>query len=471
MAIDKTLIKEHYNKLALKRDSWIKRNEFYHSEIVRYYKFQVQENSSVLELGCGTGDLLNALNPSRGVGVDISEESVRIAKERFPNLDFICADAEEFSTNEKFDYIIISGTLGQIEDIQCFLKKISAFATHDTRIIIDYYNHLWESVLVMTERWGMKMPETIHNWLSLDDIGNFLQISGYEVIKNDFFMLVPKYIPILTPLFNKIISKLPILRRLCLMQFVVARLDVGPDNIENLTASVVLTCRDERDNIEPIVKRIPKIGNHTEIIFVEGHSKDGTRQEINKMIEKYPDKDIKLLVQDGIGQGDAFRKGFDNAKGDFILWLEADLTTPPEELSKLWDAYISGSCEYANGTRLIYKMEETAMPVLNFIGNRFFGNLFSWLLDQRFTDSLCGLKGISKRNYRRIRKEINYFGDFDPFGDFELIFGVIKNNLKVADIPVKYYPRQYGKTKTKLFKHGFLLLKMSWIAFKKFKMF
>lgn len=255
------------------------------------------------------------------------------------------------------------------------------------------------------------------------------------------------------------------------MKFVVARLDLPPDNRGNLTNSVVITCRDEKENIEPLVKRIPQMGKHTEIIFVEGHSQDGTKEEIRGAIEKYPDKDIKLLIQDGIGQGDAFRKGFDQAKGDFIFWLEADLTTPPEELTKFWNAYISGRCEYANGTRLVYKMQKSAMPVINFLGNRFFGNLFTWLLKQRFTDTLCGLKAISKRNYLKIRKEIDYFGDFDPFGDFELIFGVIKNNLKVADIPVKYYPRQYGQTKTKVFGHGILLLKMSWIAFKKFKLF
>jgi len=255
------------------------------------------------------------------------------------------------------------------------------------------------------------------------------------------------------------------------MKLVVARLDSPPDNVDNLINSVVITCRDEKENIEPLVERIPQMGKHTEIIFVEGHSKDGTKEEIKRVIEKYPHKDIKLLIQGGIGQGDAFRKGFDHAKGDFVFWLEADLTTPPEELTKFWDAYISGRCEYANGTRLVYKMQKSAMPVVNFLGNRFFGNLFTWLLKQRFTDTLCGLKALSKRNYLKIRKEINYFGDFDPFGDFELIFGVIKNNLKVADIPVKYYPRQYGQTKTKVFRHGILLLKMSWIAFKKFKLF
>lgn len=471
MSIDKNKIKEHYDSQASMRQVWIKKNSYYYSQMLRYYKFIVQEDSSVLELGCGNGYLLNALKPSRGLGVDISSEMVRQAKSEYPHLEFICSDIEDFQVHEKFDYIIISGTLGFVEDIQKLLKRIQEFANPGTRIIIDYYNHLWESAIILGTKLGVKMPETIHNWLTLDDIENFLHIGGYEVIKNERFILLPFKIPLITAAINKFIAKLPLIKLFCLSSLVVARPQRRPGSPEDLSSSVVITCRDERDNIEPLVKKIPDMGKHTEIIFVEGHSVDGTRQEIKRVIVEYPDKDIKLFIQDGIGQGDAFRKGFDKANGDFVLWLEADLTTPPEELWKFWDAYVSGRCEYANGTRLVYRLDKQAMPVINFIGNRFFGNLFTWLLRQRFTDSLCGLKGVSKKDYLKIRKDFKYFGNFDPFGDFELIFGVIKNNLKVSDIPVRYYPRKYGKTKTKPFRHGLLLLKMSWIALKKFKLF
>lgn len=469
--MQKEVIKQHYNNSAPERDYWRNKNKYYYDRIIRHYKFQIPEESTILELGCGTGDLLAALKPSRAVGVDFSEEMIKIAKEKYPEFEFYCEDVETFNIVGVFDYIIISGTLGQTEDIQNFLKRIVSFANSDTRVIIDYYNHLWEPILTFAEKLRLKMPEPIHNWLSLEDIENFLNITGYEIIKHDFSLLFPKNILILTPFLNKFLSKFTIIRRFCLLQFVVARPLVSPDNYKNLTSSVVITCRDEKENIEPLVERIPQLGKNTEIIFVEGHSKDRTREEIQRIIEKYPQKTIRLLVQDGIGQKDAYRKGFDQAKGDFILWLEADLTTPPEELSKFWDAYITGRCEFANGTRLVYKMAKGVMPLLNFLGNRFFGNLITWLLERRFTDTLCGLKAISRRNYLRIRKQLDFFGDFDPFGDFELIFGAVKNNLKVVDIPVKYNPRKYGQTKTKPLKHGCLLLKASWAAFKKFKLF
>ncbi|MCK4521223.1 MAG: glycosyltransferase [Nanoarchaeota archaeon] len=469
-------LKIHYDSLAKRRYKWIRRNKFYHKEILRYYRFLIPKHSSILELGCGTGNLIGNLFPSYGIGVDISEEMLKIAKQKYPYINFICQDIEEFSSNKKFDYIIISGTLNSVRDIQRLLQRISKMATHDTRIIINCYNQLWNPIIRLSQKSGLKMPEIIFNWLSIDDVENFFNISGYQVIKKDFFLLFPKYIPIITTIFNKFIGKLPLIRHLSLEQFVIARLNKPPENTSKLTTSVVITCRDEEGNIEGLVKRIPEMGKHTEIIFVEGHSKDNTVGKIKEMIKKYPKKDIKLLKQKGIGQGDAFRMGFDHAKGDFVCWLEADLTTPPEEISLFWDAYIKGKGDYINGSRFVYKMEKNSMPFFNYIGNRFFGNLFTAILGQRFTDTLCGFKAISKKNYLKIRNNIDHFGDFDPFGDFELIFGAIKNNLQVIEIPVHYRPREYGHSKAygqtikSFLKHVFLLLRMSWISFKKFKL-
>jgi glycosyltransferase involved in cell wall biosynthesis len=290
-------------------------------------------------------------------------------------------------------------------------------------------------------------------------------------------MLVPIRIPIISKLVNKLFAHIPIIRRFTLTQCVIARPLKAPDNSEELTSSVILTCRDEAENIEGLVTRIPQMGKHTEIIFVEGHSKDNTVAQIQEMMKKYPQKDIKLYKQSGVGQGDAFRLGFDKARGDLLCWLEADLTIDPSEIGLFWDAYVSGRGEYINGTRMIYQMEKKSMPFLNFLGNRFFGNIFTPLLGQRFTDTLCGFKAVSKKNYRKIQKNMDYFGDFDPFGDFQLIFGAVKNGLKVAEIPVHYRPRQYGSSKAygksflSFLKHAWLLIKMSWIAFIKFALF
>jgi hypothetical protein len=434
----------------------------------------IPKNACVLELGCATGDLIGNLFPSRGVGVDISDEMITAAREKYPSIEFVCENAESYETDKVFDYIILSGIAGSIENIQVLLEKARKWSTPDTRIFIDFYNPLWYPLIKLGEKTGLKMPEMTRNWLSVDDLENFLYISGYQVIKRKYLMFFPKYIPLITYILNKFIGNLPLIRRLSLNNIVVARPANPLPDADKKKCSVVITCRDEEGNIEGLVTRMPRMGSNTEIIFVEGHSKDNTVSRIEEMIRKYPDKDIKMLKQKGIGQGDAFRYGFDEAKGDFVIWLEADLTTPPEEAIHFWNAYINNQGEYVNGSRFIYKMERSAMPLFNFLGNRFFGILFTTLLKQRFTDTLCGFKAISKKNYLKIREQIDYFGDFDPFGDFELIFGAIKNNLKVAEIPVHYQPRQYGESKAygqsffSFMKHAWLLVRMSYIAFKKF---
>lgn len=435
----------------------------------------ILKKSRILELGCGNGDLIGKLDPGYGVGVDISDKMIEIAKTNNPEINFICQDIEEFETNEEFDYIILSGTLTNVENIQVLMQKIYKIATPDTRIIIDYYNELWRPIISFGKKVGLKSPEIINNWLSIDDIANFLYISKFQVIRHKFFLLFPVYIPVISFLINKIIGNLPIIRRFSLSQILVSRKFCPPDNKENLSISVVYTVRDEEGNIEELIKRTPQVGRHTELIFVEGHSKDKTVEKIQECIIKYPQKDIKLYKQKDIGQKDAYRLGFDKANGDFICWLEADLTTPPEQIKLLWDVYISGQGEYINGSRFVYKIGKKSMPFLNMMGNRFFGNLFTILLGQRFTDTLCGFKAISKKNYLKIRNNIDYFGDFDPFGDFELIFNVIKLNLKVAEVPVHYQERTYGESKAygkttfSFLKHALLLFKMSWIAFIKFK--
>ena len=467
-------LRTFYNKIAGNRKKYYNRNRFYHRSILKFYRMCIHADSKVLELGCATGDLIGNLRPSMGVGVDISDEMTGIAQSKYPGIQFICKNAEEFETETRFDYIILSGIAGSLENIQVLLEKAQKWSGTDTRIFIDFYNPLWYPWIKLGEKTGLKMPEKTRNWLSVDDLENFLYISGYQVIKRKYLLFFPKYIPVITYILNNFIGNLPFLRRLSLNHIVVARPARPVENPEEKKCSVVITCRDEEGNIEGLVTRIPKMGRNTEIIFVEGHSRDNTVAQINEMIAKYPEKDIKMLKQKGIGQGDAFRYGFDEAEGDFVIWLEADLTTPPEEAIHFWNAYLKNQGEYVNGSRFIYKMERSAMPFFNFLGNRFFGILFTGLLKQRFTDTLCGFKAISKKNYLKIRKQIDFFGDFDPFGDFELIFGAIKNNLKVAEIPVHYQPRQYGESKAygqsffSFMKHAWLLIRMSYIAFKKF---
>jgi glycosyltransferase involved in cell wall biosynthesis len=235
------------------------------------------------------------------------------------------------------------------------------------------------------------------------------------------------------------------------------------------STTVVIPCRNEKGNIENAVIRLPQFCEDLEIIYVEGNSQDGTLDEINRVISAYPDKDIKVLVQDGLGKGDAVRKGFNHAHGDILMILDADLTVPPEDLTKFYKAITTGKGEYINGTRLVYPMDDQAMRFLNFWANRTFSIIFTWLLNQRLTDTLCGTKVLTKKNYDKIVDNRSYFGDFDPFGDFDLIFGATKLNLKMVEVPIRYTARSYGETQISRFRHGLLLLKMVVFAYKKLK--
>lgn len=462
-------IARRFDALAAKRQYWKDLNRYYYDEQEKYFRFLVSKGLSILELGCGTGDLLNMLKPKRGVGIDFSPQMLDIAKKQYPDLEFRQADIEQTEAwGETFDILILADVVGHLMDIEKTLRQLQIFCRADTRIIISYYNFLWEPILKMGEMSGLKMPQQHQNWLSSEDICNLLSLARFQVVKSESRLLFPKRIPWLSSFINRHLASLPGLRRLCLCQYIVAR-PIKQKEKREFTVTILIPCKNEKGNIEPAVKRIPAFGKHQEIIFVYGHSTDNTQEEIHKVIKAYPDKDIKFMVQDGQGKGDAVRKGFASAKGDILMILDADLTVPPEDLTKFYLAIVEDHGEFINGCRLVYPMEKQAMRLLNFLGNKFFSMMFTWILNQRFKDTLCGTKALFRADYEKIQAGRSYFGDFDPFGDFDLIFGAVKQNLKVVEVPIRYRERTYGQTNISRFRHGWLLLKMTIFAYRKIK--
>jgi len=458
---------------AEKRNYWIKKNSYFHSNDLAYLKFLVEKNKKILDLGCGTGSLLNSLEPSYGLGIDISQVSIDIAKKSFPNLDFLCGDIESNELldqiNEKFDFIVLSDTIGYLDDCQNTFNLLKKFCNDETRIIISYHSWRWEPLLKFAEKIKLRMPTVEMNFLSTEDTINFLNLADFELVKTEWRQLVPFKFFGIGPLINNYFATLPLIRKMSLRNYIVARPITNSDIKTKKSATVLIPCRNEEGNIENAVTRIPDFCDDLEIIFVEGGSQDNTSAKIKEVINKYNNLDIKFLTQDGKGKGNAVRKGFDIARGEILMILDADLTVPPEDLGKFYDLIVSGKGEFVNGTRLIYPMEHQAMRFLNFWANRAFSVIFSFLLNQRLTDTLCGTKVLSKSNYEKIMKNREYFGDFDPFGDFDLLFGASKLNLKIIEVPIRYLPRQFGETQISRFAHGWLLLKMVIFAFKKLK--
>ncbi len=465
----KEAIIKRFDALAQKRQYWKDRNRYYYDDQERYLRFLVPEGLSILELGCGTGDLLNALKPKRGVGIDFSPEMVRIAKTRYPELEFRQADMERLEDwGETFDILIIADVVGHLQDIEETFRGVRPFCRPETRIIVSYYNFLWEPILKMGEIFRLKMPQQYQNWLSSEDICNLLSLAQFQVVKAESRLLIPKKIPWLSSFINRYFASLPGIRRLCLCRYIVAR-PMKLREKKDFSTTILVPCRNEKGNIEAAITRIPSFGGHQEMIFVDGHSSDGTQAEIERVIKAYPDKDIKLMVQDGQGKGDAVRKGFAAARGDILMILDADLTMPPEDLPKFYRALAEDQGEFVNGCRLVYPMEKQAMRFLNLLGNKFFSIMFTWILNQRFKDTLCGTKTLFREDYKKIQDNRSYFGEFDPFGDFDLIFGAVKQNLKVVEVPIHYRERSYGVTNISRFRHGWLLLKMTVFAYRMIK--
>lgn len=461
-------LRDRFDNLADQREYWQKKARYYYESPQPYFRFLIPEGLKVLEVGCGLGDLLDVVKPSRGVGIDLSQRMVDLAKARHPDLEFHCMDAHELDLDEKFDIIIIADTIGHFHDVQQVLTRLKDCCHPHARLIINYYNFLWEPVLTLAEKLGLKMPQQAQNWLTPGDIDNLLYLSGFETVKVERRMLLPKRIPLVTTLCNGILANLPGLNRLCLCLYIVARPIPQPSR-KKPSVSIVIACRNEKGHIEDGIRRLPQFGSPQEIIFVDGHSTDGTQEEIKRVMKLFPERDICLLVQDGKGKGDAVRKGFATAKGDILMILDADLTVPPEDLPKFYEAIASGKGEFINGCRLVYPMEKQAMRFLNMLGNKFFAMAFSWLLNQRIKDTLCGTKVLFKNDYERIVSGRKYFGDFDPFGDFDLLFGASKLSLKIIELPIRYRERTYGVTNISRFRHGWILLKMTVYAFFKLK--
>jgi SAM-dependent methyltransferase len=454
---------------------WQKRSSYFHKLDSDYLGFLIPPGQRVLALGCGAGDKLAGLKPSIGIGVDISPAKIKLASRKFPNLVFLLGDIEDrvlldsLVKQGPFDVIVLYDSLGVVNDIQTFLGGLKNLCGSSTRLVSVYSAYFWEPMLRLSEIVGLRKKHRRTTWLGMRDIENFFELSDFESVKREWRTLIPFKLLGVGPLVNKYIATLPFLRKMGFRHFIVARRKPF-DNFEDQSVTVVIPCRNEKRTVEEVVTRLPKLGNHTEIIFVEGHSTDGTWEEIQRVAQAYKHLDIHGYKQRGNGKGDAVREGFSRASGDILIILDADLTVLPEDLPKFYEAIRSGKGEYINGSRLIYAMEDEAMRLLNYIANQLFAKIFSFMLNQEFTDTLCGTKVISRKNYIRLTENRHYFGDFDPFGDFDLIFGATKLNLKIVEVPVRYKRRSYGITQISRFRHGLLLVKMVIFAYRKLKL-
>jgi len=457
----------YFDRFAADDERWRRRNSGYHGWITRLHQFQIPSDAKVLEIGCGSGDLLAALAPSVGVGVDISARMVDVARSRHPALRFEQVAGEQLELGETFDYIVLSDLLPYVHDLVALFDRVAAHSHSRTRIVIHSYSRLWRPVIRVAELLRLKPAKPILNWIVPEVIKNLLELADLDVVTETRRMLLPKRVPFLNLALNGFVGSIWPFTHLCVTYWVVVRPRSRDRPGERL--SIVCPCRNERGNIPNIIRRIPFGREESELVFVEGGSTDGTREEIETQIAAHPDLDLKLVAQPGRGKGDAVRAGFAVAQGDVLAILDGDLSVRPEDLPKFVRACAERRGDLVNGTRLVYDMEPGAMRFLNMLGNKLFRWFFKGITGQLVTDTLCGTKVLRRDDYLRLAAGRSYFGEFDPFGDFDLLLGAARLNMKIVDMPVRYQPRTYGSTNISRWRHGWLLLRMTAFAFWKFR--
>lgn len=440
-------VKSHFDAVAAGYDSYKMKNRYYHEQIRNFYCQAIPHGSRVLEVGCASGDLLAASKPSYGMGIDISGNMIKLASKKHPDMHFEHGDIFSLEPRQDFDYIILSNLLDYVEDLYLFFSRLRSWSRDDTKIIINNINPLWAPAIRFAAKLGLRTPDAKRNFVTLRDVCNILEVSGYDVSEKGFRLAIPVWIPIISNVINKIVPRIYVINNMSFVQYAVCRKRQEAPKRDSLSCSVVIPCHNEEGNIKECVQRVPTVGKFTEILVVDDGSTDRTA-EIAESIAK-DRKDVRVIrLEKNLGKGNAVRTGFENAKGDVLIILDADMAVMPEDMPKFFNAIADGAAEFVNGTRMVYPMEKEAMKFLNYLGNKTFGIMMSIIIGQRNTDTLCGTKALLKRHYRHIDMKDCKWGDFD------LLHGAARLRLKMVEMPVHYKKRTSGKSKMKAFRDG-----------------
>lgn len=460
----KAQLRAHFDAIASELPRWNQKNAYYYACLSRLLRTFIPPERTVCEIGCGTAELLDAVQPAMGAGIDCSPEVIRLARERYPKFTFYEGDIDAASPIAyAFDYVVCSDLVGYLDDIHASFKNFHALCSDRTRVIVTKYSRLWSPVLTLAAKLGLKQPHPFLNWISQRDVVRLLQLADFEIIHQGRRVLFPKYIPWFSAFVNRVLAALPLLNRLGVIEYVICRPVPRRMVDARFRVSVIVPTRNERGNIEPIVQRIPTLGSGTEILFVEGHSDDGTGAEIQRVIAAYEGKrNIRCVAQPGRGKWDAVRTGFAEARGDILMVLDADLSVDPAMLHTCYDVISARRGEFVFGSRLIYPMERDAMQPLNTFMNRRFGAAVARVTGQHVTDAFCGTKVLFRRDFEQMPTLPPRWEQLDRYGDLTLFYGAAALSLKMVEVPVHYRARRYGSSKMLRFREGWRFLRAVW---------
>jgi SAM-dependent methyltransferase len=458
-------VEASFDAYSAEEDRWLARTGGYHELIAAIACSLVPEGERVLEVGCGRGDLLAALRPSRGVGVDVSGAMVAAGRMRHPELELHHVAGEELDLDETFDYIVLTDLIPYVDDLLRLFDSVRRHSHARTRVIVSFHSQLWRPLLSLMAKLRLRPDRPVRNWIAPRDLVDLFDLAGFDVVSQRQEILVPAKLGALSRFFNGWIARLPGFRSLTLTSWAVAR--PLPEPRSEMKVSVIVPCRNESGTVRDLVERIPEVGAGTEIVFVEGGSEDDTRERIEAEIERRPDRDIQLVVQKSTGKWNGVQEGFEASTGELLVILDGDMTVDPEEIVRVHDAIASGEGEFVNGNRLVYGMEPGAMRFINMVGNKFFAAMLSRVLGQYVKDTLCGTKAILRQDWELIRRRRDELGAEDPYGDFELLLGSALLGLKITNLPVRYRARRYGEIEIERFSGAAMLARLVGAGFRR----
>jgi len=460
-------IRAYYRELSPEYAQWLRRRAYYYRCKTDLLRRLIPQPGRTLEIGCGLGQNLAALSPEYGLGIDLCPEVVAQARElhpsrEYPHLEFQCMSALDCGQLQgPFDTILLVNSTTEIADLVSGYRAIGTLCAPHTRIVQVSYNYFLAPMIRLAARLGWAPNHPIQNWLTGQDLSNLAHLGGFEEVRRGYALPMPLKIPGLSGMVNRFLPLFPLTWYVSLLYFTVMRPVPPPAPEQRPSVTVCVPCKNEEDNIEGLARRIPDIGSATEIVFVDDCSTDGTADAVRKQIELHPEKSIRLVSGPGQGKGAACRAGFAEARHDVLMILDADMTVMPEDLPGFYEALASGKGEMINGSRLIYPMENQAMPFLNVLGNKLFAALFSFVLSQPIKDTLCGTKVCWRRDYPKLLEARAYFGGIDRWGDYDWLFGAARHNLKIVEYPVLYRERVAGETKmTQRLRNSLIMLRM-----------
>ena len=325
------------------------------------------------------------------------------------------------------------------------------------KIIILSKNMIW-MILIKILKYFLKFSPVKNNFLPASYLKNLFSSCNLEIVRNEKIIALPVYIPFLTNIINRIF-RLPILNLFCLNNLtILKKIKKNLDNNKNLNVSFIIPCKNEKDNIHLFEKEISYSNSNYEFLFGDDNSTDGTGEEIDRLIKKLPQNKIIKYQGSGVCKSENVYEGIEKATGDIVVVYDADLTVSFKDV-EFSLKFKTTNADFINCTRMIYPQKDGAMKLFNFLGNSFFAILFSVLFKKKITDTLCGTKIFYKKNWKNIKKDNSKWGMKDLWGDFDLLIGAYKNNLKIIEVPVTYFERKEGQTKmTSLISNAFRML-------------